>query len=113
MLSVYENFHETLKHARQGYHILQDLTGPEIEIFMKASKTENRFSTTKTQFAKYGINIPSSLQMERGNPLWFIIPPIKDTYSLRLCLHSEVFPQSTQVTLYVSIYVSTIDAWYF
>jgi len=45
MLSVYENFHETLKHARQGYHILQDLTGPEIEIFMKASKTENWFQT--------------------------------------------------------------------
>jgi len=38
MLSVYKSFHQTVKHGRQRSHILQDLTGLEIKISMKASK---------------------------------------------------------------------------
>ena len=41
-------------------NILQDLTQLENYISMKASKTENWFSTTKNRFAKQtGINIPT------------------------------------------------------
>jgi len=32
-----------VKYGRQRNHILEDLTGLEIQISMKASKTENRF----------------------------------------------------------------------
>jgi len=46
----------------QRNHILQDLTGLEIEIYMKASKTENRvetgFQQPKTGFLKNWYNIP-------------------------------------------------------
>jgi len=45
MLSVYISFHQTVKYGHQTNHILQDLTGLEIYISMKASKTENGFDT--------------------------------------------------------------------
>ena len=41
MLSDYKCFHQTVTYGRQGTHILQDLTGLEILISTKASKTEN------------------------------------------------------------------------
>src|SRR6218665_1849282 len=47
-----------IKHGQQRNHILQDLTGLEIQISMKASKTVNWFETTKMRFAKTSINIP-------------------------------------------------------
>ena len=43
MLSVYKSWHQTVKYGHQRNHILQDLTGLEIKISMKARKTENRF----------------------------------------------------------------------
>jgi len=56
MLGIYKSFRQTFKYGRQGNHILQDFTGLEILISMKASKTENRFQTgfqqPKIQFAK-------------------------------------------------------------
>ena len=45
MLIVYKTSHQMVKYGLQRYHILQDLIGLEIEISMKASKTENRFQT--------------------------------------------------------------------
>jgi len=45
MLIVYESFHQTVKYGQQGDHILQDLTGLEIKISMKASKSESQFKT--------------------------------------------------------------------
>jgi len=53
MFSVYNSFHQTVKYGLQRNHILQDLTGLEIEISMNSSETENRFAQ------KAGINIPS------------------------------------------------------
>src|SRR6218665_1049233 len=44
-LSVYKSFHQPVKYGRQRNHILQDSTGLEISISMKASKTKNRFRT--------------------------------------------------------------------
>jgi len=44
MLSVYKSFHQTVKYIRQRNHILQDLTELEIQISIKASKTENRLA---------------------------------------------------------------------
>jgi len=64
MLCVYKSFHQTAKYGHQRYHILQNLTGLEIQISMKASKTENRFSTIENRFAnKTGFNIPSLYDM--------------------------------------------------
>jgi len=54
MLSVYKSFHQTVKYGWQRNHILQDLTGPEILIYMKASKTKNR---CETGLQKSGINV--------------------------------------------------------
>jgi len=54
MSSVYESFHQTVKYGWQRNHILQDLTGLEIKIFMKASKTENQFQTDFQQ-PKFGL----------------------------------------------------------
>jgi len=45
MLSVYESFYQMVKYGQQRNHVLQDLTGLEISISMKASKTENQFET--------------------------------------------------------------------
>jgi len=51
-----------VKYGHQRNYILQDLTGFEIEISMKASKTPNRFKTgfqqPKTVFQTHGNNIP-------------------------------------------------------
>jgi len=44
-LSVYESLHKTDKYGWQRNDILQDLTGHEILISMKASKTKNWFQT--------------------------------------------------------------------
>jgi len=53
MLSVYnKSFHQTIKYGYQRNQILQELTGLETYISMKASKTENRFETTKNWFTK-------------------------------------------------------------
>ena len=73
MLTVYKSF-QTVKYGQQSSsssylfdivyekqrnqknkrnHISQDLTGLEIKISMKASKTENRFSTTEIRFQKH------------------------------------------------------------
>jgi len=41
MLSVYESFHQEVKYGCERNHILQDLTGLEIYISMKASKNRN------------------------------------------------------------------------
>jgi len=41
MKSVHKSFHQTVKYGC----ILQDLTGLEISISMKASKTKNQFKT--------------------------------------------------------------------
>jgi len=49
MLSVYETFHQMVKHGRQINQILQDLTGLKIKISMKASETENQFETAFQQ----------------------------------------------------------------
>ena len=63
MLSVYKSFHEMVKYGCQRNQILQDLTGLETEISMKAGKSENRFETSfqkpKTGVPKTGINISS------------------------------------------------------
>jgi len=45
MLSDCKKFHQMVKYGRQRNYILQDLTGLEIEISIKASITENRFET--------------------------------------------------------------------
>jgi len=45
MWSVYKSFHQTVKYGQQRNRILQDLTGLEIKISMKASKTKNWFDT--------------------------------------------------------------------
>jgi len=45
MLSVYKSCHQPIKYGQQRNHILQDLTGLEIKISMKASKTKNWFQT--------------------------------------------------------------------
>jgi len=56
VLSVYKSCPQTVKYGYQRNHILQDLTGLEIKISMKASKMENRFETgfqsPKTSFPK-------------------------------------------------------------
>jgi len=49
MLSVYKSYHQTVKYGRQRNQILQDLTLLEIQISVKASKTENRFETSFQQ----------------------------------------------------------------
>jgi len=63
MLSVYESFHQTVKYGWQRNHILQDLTGLEIKISMKASQTEDWFQTSfqqpKSSLKKADINIPN------------------------------------------------------
>jgi len=41
-----------MDYGRQRNHVLQILTELEIKISMKASKTQNRFSTTENRFAK-------------------------------------------------------------
>ena len=38
-------FHQTVKYGQQRNHLLQDLTGLEAYISMKASKTKNWFET--------------------------------------------------------------------
>ena len=52
MLNVEKNVHKTIKYGCQKHHILQDLTGLEIQILMRRPKNRkpiwNRFSTTKT-----------------------------------------------------------------
>ena len=58
MLSVYKNFHHTVKYSCKWNHIFQGLTGLEIYISMKASKTKNRFEKS-SGFLKEGINIPN------------------------------------------------------
>ena len=45
MLSVYKSFHQTVKYWKQRNDILHDLTGLEIQISMKTSKTENLLET--------------------------------------------------------------------
>ena len=45
MLSVYKSFQQTVKYGLQGNNILQDLTGLETEISMKASKSKNWVET--------------------------------------------------------------------
>ena len=45
LLSDYKSYRQSVKYGWQRNHILQDLTGPEIQISMKASETENRFQT--------------------------------------------------------------------
>jgi len=45
MLSVYNSYHQTVIYVQQRNHILLDLTGLEIQISMKACKTENWFQT--------------------------------------------------------------------
>jgi len=52
LLSIYKSFHQTVKYGRQRNHILQDLTGLEPEISMKASQTKTRVSTTENQIAQ-------------------------------------------------------------
>ena len=49
ILSVCKYFHQTVKYGQQRNHILQDLTGLETYISMKASKAENRFETSFQQ----------------------------------------------------------------
>jgi len=56
MLSVYKSFYQMVKYGHQRNHLLQDLSGLEIEISMKASETENRFSTTENSLPKTSIN---------------------------------------------------------
>ena len=50
-------------YGQQRNHMLQDLTGLEIQTYMKASETENRFEASfqqpKSSLPKNGINIPS------------------------------------------------------
>jgi|SRR6218665_2609909 len=45
MLSVYKSYHQTLKYGPPKNQIVQELTGLEIQISMKASKTKNWFQT--------------------------------------------------------------------
>jgi len=45
MFSVYKTFQQTVKCSHQGNHKLQHLTGLEIYISIKASKTEIQFET--------------------------------------------------------------------
>jgi len=45
MSNVYKSCHQTVKYGWQRNHVLQDLTGLEISIYMKASKTKNWFKT--------------------------------------------------------------------
>ena len=60
MLSFYKSYHQTDKYGWKRNHILQDLTGLEIQI---SSKTENQFETSfqqpKSSSQKTGINIPN------------------------------------------------------
>ena len=49
MLSVYKSFHQSVKYGRQRNHILQVLTGLEVKISVKASKTQNLFETSFQQ----------------------------------------------------------------
>jgi len=45
MFECLQKFHQIVKYGWQRNHILQDLTGLEIKISMKASKTQNWFET--------------------------------------------------------------------
>src|SRR6218665_1908405 len=63
IFGVYNSFHQTIKYGHQRNHILQDLTGYEIKIYMKAGKTKTYFETgfrkPKTSLPKKtGINTP-------------------------------------------------------
>jgi len=57
MLSVYKSFLQMVKYGQQRNHTLQDLTGLENKIYLKASKTENRFQTGFQQ-PKFGLQKP-------------------------------------------------------
>ena|SRR6218665_2099808 len=57
MLGVYKRFHQTVKYGLQRDLILQGLTGLEIKISMKASKTEKRF---KIGFQQPKISLPKN-----------------------------------------------------
>ena len=46
-LSVYKSYHQMIKYGQQRNHILQDLTGLEIQISVKASKSENLVNIPK------------------------------------------------------------------
>ena len=56
-------FHQMVKYGWQRNHILQDLTGLEIQNSMKTSKTKNRFEPViknrNPVSSKTGINIPT------------------------------------------------------
>jgi len=58
-----QKFHQTFKYGCQRNQILQDLTGLETEISMKASNTKNRLETgvqqSETGLRKDVINISS------------------------------------------------------
>jgi len=60
MLSVYKCFPSMVKYGWQRNHILQDLTGLEIYISMKAIKTDFKpvFNNQNLASKKSGINIP-------------------------------------------------------
>jgi len=65
MLRVYKSFHQTVKYGQQRNPVLQDLTGLEIKISMKVSKTKNRFQTG-FQPAKSGLQKKPVLRCKRN-----------------------------------------------
>jgi len=80
MLIVYKSY-QTVKYGWHRNHILQDLTGLEIWISMKASKTKSWFETgfqqLKSGLQKKDINLPSWLSGlilpdDRNKYLFFI-----------------------------------------
>ena len=68
MLSVYKSY-QMVKYGRQRNQILQDLTGLEIQVSMKASKIKTRFKTCfqqpKSSFPKKGINDPTYFTVKK------------------------------------------------
>jgi len=58
-----------VKYGRQRNHILQDLTGLEIWISMKGSKTKNRLETPENRFAKKAV-LTSLIKKPKSHHYW-------------------------------------------
>ena len=61
LLCVYKSFHQTVKYCSQRNQILQDLTGLETKISMKASKTRTGFKPLFNNQNRFAKNLLTSL----------------------------------------------------
>jgi len=70
MLSVYKSFHQRVKYDQQRNCILENFTGLGIKIFMKPSKTQNRFQIDFKQ-PKSGLQTASLFIYELKKSVFF------------------------------------------